>query len=154
MQVPPPKRAESSSYCDHRTTRATTKTGKFFLPSFSFTRLTSVFNKLTYIFSSVYLLAQGQPVCSFYTTYGSCKFGTACRYDHPLVGYYGYTLPSFSYPVSSVALSNQNTSQMIRTAENASPNSSKLPDQFSKSGQRNLENHEHGNTSADTPSKN
>ncbi|KAG6525267.1 zinc finger CCCH domain-containing protein ZFN-like [Zingiber officinale] len=86
-------------------------------------------------------LRPGQPVCTFYTAYGSCKFGTACRYDHPIIGYYGYTLPSFSYPISSVALSNQNTKSL------------KLPGQFSKSGRHNLENHEHGNTSTDTPSK-
>ncbi|XP_042417890.1 zinc finger CCCH domain-containing protein 33-like isoform X1 [Zingiber officinale] len=101
-------------------------------------------------------LRPDRPVCTFYTTYGSCKFGTSCKYDHPLIGYYGYTLPSFSYTDPSIAFPHEKSSQIVWTAEKPSPKSSKTPNQFTKfetmNGQHNLENHEHGNTSAHTPS--
>ncbi|KAG6471696.1 hypothetical protein ZIOFF_069142 [Zingiber officinale] len=101
-------------------------------------------------------LRPGQPVCTFYTTYGRCKFGTACKYDHPIIGYYTYTLPSFSYPDPSIAFPNQKSLQMVWTTENASPKSSKLSDQLTKSEtvhrQQNLENHESANASTHTPS--
>lgn len=41
---------------------------------------------------------QGHPVCSFYTTYGSCRFGSSCKFDHPVISYYDYTLPEISAP--------------------------------------------------------
>ncbi|XP_042383697.1 zinc finger CCCH domain-containing protein ZFN-like isoform X2 [Zingiber officinale] len=91
-------------------------------------------------------LRPGQPVCTFYTTYGSCKFGMDCKYDHPLISYYGYTLPSFSYTDPTIAFAQEKSSPIVWTEEKPFPKSSKTPDQH------NLENHEHGNTSAHTTS--
>lgn len=33
------------------------------------------------------LQMQGQPVCSYYSFYGLCKYGPTCKFDHPLTGY-------------------------------------------------------------------
>lgn len=36
---------------------------------------------------------QGQPVCSYYSLYGICKYGPGCKYDHPVMVY------SYNYPM-------------------------------------------------------
>lgn len=39
-------------------------------------------------------------MCSFYSLYGICKYGPACKYDHPLVVYsYNYTMDLTSQPM-------------------------------------------------------
>lgn len=32
----------------------------------------------------MFLIMQDQPICTYYHRYGICKYGPACRYDHPL----------------------------------------------------------------------
>ncbi|KAL7592205.1 hypothetical protein Lser_V15G34789 [Lactuca serriola] len=38
-------------------------------------------------------LRPGQPVCSYYSLYGICKYGPGCKYDHPVMVY------SYNYPM-------------------------------------------------------
>ncbi|RRT63182.1 hypothetical protein B296_00019178 [Ensete ventricosum] len=83
-------------------------------------------------------IQKGQPLCTFYTTYGSCKYGTTCKFDHPLVGYYGYSLQPFAaYPDPSALLPGQRSSKVTRTsAEDSSSKASKLPEQLAESETR------------------
>jgi len=30
------------------------------------------------------MVNQGESVCSYYNRYGICKYGPACKYDHPV----------------------------------------------------------------------
>lgn len=43
---------------------------------------------MTFVLSSDYALQiQGQAVCLSYCMHGICKYGPACKYDHPIAGY-------------------------------------------------------------------
>lgn len=71
-------------------------------------------------------IMKGEPVCNFYTMYGSCKYGSACKYDHPqMVGYYNYNynyaMPALSIQDPSVMFPNQRSSQVTVTAPQRSP---------------------------------
>lgn len=51
------------------------------------------------------LLMKGQAICTFYGTYGSCKYGLGCKFDHPpMGGYYNYALPPVSDPSVNLPL--------------------------------------------------
>lgn len=60
------------------------------------------FFSITFLIFYNYLMAfilfgyKGMAACTFYNTYGSCKYGSACKYDHPFMGYYNYNLPAYS----------------------------------------------------------
>lgn len=41
---------------------------------------------------------KGQAMCTFYNTYGTCKYGLGCKFDHPVMNYYNYTDPSIIFP--------------------------------------------------------
>lgn len=47
-------------------------------------------------------MLKGQAICTSYGMYGICKYGLACKYDHPLSGYYSYSLPLLSIPNQTV----------------------------------------------------
>lgn len=49
---------------------------------------------------------QGQPACGDFKSYGFCKFGPNCKFDHSMLPYPGLTMPSslpthYASPVSS-----------------------------------------------------
>lgn len=98
---------------------------------------------------------KGETICTFYTNYGTCKYGTACKYDHPVMGYYNYTtLPSFSYPQPPAVFPNARISQVMWTSsDDSSSNTMKVPNEVVKSG-RSYEVHElniSGNEDPSTP---
>ncbi|KAJ4773393.1 Zinc finger CCCH domain-containing protein 3 [Rhynchospora pubera] len=56
----------------------------------------------------------GQPICSHYSSYGTCKYGPSCKYDHPV--YYNYPIPAYQLPDPyAAAYADQRNSQLILT---------------------------------------
>lgn len=47
---------------------------------------------------------QGQPACGDFRSYGFCKFGPNCKFDHSMLPYPGLTLPT---PYASRVLNHQ-----------------------------------------------
>ncbi|KAL8238146.1 hypothetical protein R6Q59_019227, partial [Mikania micrantha] len=41
-------------------------------------------------------LRPGQPVCLHYSLHGICKYGSGCKYDHPLMVYTCYFIPGLT----------------------------------------------------------
>lgn len=52
--------------------------------------------------------------------YGICKYGSTCKYDHPLAGYYNYSLPAFSIPDTSLT-PYQSSFQISHASSESSP---------------------------------
>lgn len=93
-----------------------------------------------------------------YSMFGSCRYGSACKYDHPLMGYYNYAVPTLSVPDPSAffPLSQRNLLQV--TSASTTETSLKLPDQIKKSDETSntetnaetVNNNEHVNDSSPT----
>lgn len=62
------------------------------------------------------MFVKGQAVCGFYSSYGTCKYGLGCKFDHPLSGYYNFGAAS-TYPPSnsSAQINYQRNSSVIST---------------------------------------
>ncbi|KAI0488669.1 hypothetical protein KFK09_028508 [Dendrobium nobile] len=58
----------------------------------------------------------GHAVCSFYSMYGTCSYGSACRFDHPWISYYNYSLPEMSIPDHFPLFPNQRNPQATLTS--------------------------------------
>lgn len=77
------------------------------------------------------LLMKGQAICTFYRMYGICKYGSTCKYDHPLAGYYNYSLPAFSIPDTSLT-PYQSSFQISHSSESSPSKASKSSDQVTE----------------------
>ncbi|KAJ8559716.1 hypothetical protein K7X08_003774 [Anisodus acutangulus] len=65
---------------------------------------------------------QGQAVCSFYSRYGICKFGPACKYDHP--EHYDNSASSTGYAFYQPPFGNSATTDGLRMARKGNGNGS------------------------------
>ncbi|KAK4375828.1 hypothetical protein RND71_006505 [Anisodus tanguticus] len=65
-------------------------------------------------------LRPGQAVCSFYSRYGICKFGPACKYDHP--EHYDNSASSTGYTFYQPPFGNSATTDGLRMARKGNGN--------------------------------
>lgn len=75
---------------------------------------------------------QGQPACSYYISYGLCKYGPTCKFDHPLPGYpynYGLSYPTVFHPP---LYPYQSKSPVVLSSETSFSKSSKVLDRTRK----------------------
>lgn len=75
---------------------------------------------------------QGQPACSYYISYGLCKYGPTCKFDHPLPGYpynYGLSYPTVFHPP---LYPYQSKSPVVLSSETSFSKSSKVLDRIRK----------------------
>lgn len=55
-------------------------------------------------------MIQGQNICSHYNRYGICKFGPACKFDHPVnYGHLAASSPGFVAPAMPSGFGNSPT---------------------------------------------
>lgn len=143
LQVPSPKREEPRSYLHNWTPWASSKTSKldsYFYFCITFYNINIFFAARVQVsdyrfLGSCYhgLTTKGQPVCTFYSTHGSCKYGATCKFDHPFMGYYSYTLPAFSVLDPPVLFpSRRNSPAVWMLAEDSNSKTVRLPDQHVK----------------------
>ncbi|CAA6670546.1 unnamed protein product [Spirodela intermedia] len=85
--------------------------------------------------SFLWFCYEGSGRVHVYRTYGSCKYGAACKFDHPYAwpGYYGYTAyhPPFSTWSPSSLIPFERSSPMNRTSSGTTaPEAFKVADEF------------------------
>lgn len=97
---------------------------------------------------------QGQPICSYYSLYGLCKYGPTCRFDHPMDGYnYAYNMsplaPAYSTPAPAYSPPTpyQRTVSLVPVSDASSPTkASKLSDWIKKGATDASNKHQNLNT--------
>lgn len=84
---------------------------------------------------------QGQPVCSYYSLYGICNYGPACRFDHP----YGLSVPptAFAYPPLAPY---QRIASLVPVPDVSPAKSSRLSDWVNKETTAINKHHQNSNT--------
>lgn len=76
---------------------------------------------------------QGQAICSNYSMYGICKYGPACKFDHPVVYTQDYSLSLPNLAMLDSSLFNYPRGVSIAHSSETSPSkSSKFPDWVQK----------------------
>ena len=91
---------------------------------------------------------QGQPVCSYYSLYGICNYGPACRFDHPVDRHnYAYSLrvppTAFAYPAPAPY---QRIASQLPVTDVSPAKSSKLSDWIKKETTASNKHHQNSNT--------
>lgn len=92
-------------------------------------------------------ITKGEPACTFYAAYGSCKYGASCKFDHPYV-------VVFPLPDSSVMPPHQRVAKSTWMAADSSSCSFPIaPDEFKSvriGEMQGVDNNEHGSPCTQT----